>query len=157
MIGKVTAIQDDRKAVFVQLENPADFKMGEIVSITKAHKKRTPPQNRFYWAFITWCIHPRGGNLIEQGHFSKDALHSDIKEWFESTHKHDFDIGKKFSTTDFDTKQFSQFFDIVERELMNGFFEINTSPFHDDYEKYTGWSDYSKADFGEYLDEKLPF
>ena len=156
MIGKVTAIQDDRKAVFVQFDEPAKFKADETVNVSSKKKIRTSPQNRLYWAFLSWCIHKNGGDLISQGHFSTDALHSDIKSWFKEAHQHDFNIDRHFTTTELNTKEFSNFFEIVEKELMISFFGIDTSGFYRSYAKFDRWSEYNDPNFKEFMDEAVP-
>ena len=157
MLGKISVIQDDRKAVFIELFAPAKYRVGEIVSITKKKKARTRKQNNFYWCFLAWCIHPAGGNLQEQGHFSAEGLHEDVKAWFKDRHGKDFGIEGKFSTTTLDKDKFKQFFDRVNQELMVEFFDVDTSVFWREYEKYGTWVDYNSEDFGAYMDEQLPF
>jgi len=137
MIGKITVIQDDQKAVFVELIEPANFKMNDLVDIKKHKSKRSISQNRLYWAYLTWIISIDGGGLIEQGHFSPDALHEDIKAWVVSKYPHQFTTKKinKFTTTELDTKEFTEFINLIDRELMVSFFEIDTSKFWGDGEE----------------------
>jgi hypothetical protein len=132
MLGKILSIQDDHKAAFIEFD-ASKLKMGDMVNIKKARSVRSLQQNRLYWAFISWCISPKGGDLQSQGHFSKDGLHEDIKQWFKSTHQHDFDIDEMLSTATLNTKEFTQYFEIVKFELMAGFFGIDVSKF-DGYE-----------------------
>ncbi len=153
MIGRISIVQDDRKAVFVELEGPTKLKAGDSVKITKKQKARSLKQNAFYWAYLSWCIHPNGGSLCDQGHFSVDGLHEDIKAWFTDQHKHDFEIEGKFTTTELNTKGFSDYFEIVNKELMIEFFGIDTSGFFKDYEKFCQWGDES---FNDYMSEKVP-
>jgi hypothetical protein len=155
MIGQVTAIQEDKKAVFVQFDEKCKFKQNESVNVSSKRFKRTPPQNRLYWAYLTWIIHPFGGDLQSQGHFSVDALHENIKAWIEAAHSHDFPIDKKFSTAGLDKKNFGRFFDLVNYELMIEILGVDTSPFFKDYEKYTKWSEYNDPDFRAFMDEKV--
>ncbi len=159
MLGKVSVIQSDKKAVFIKFENPCKFKMGETVNVSNQKRKRTLKQNAFYWVFLTWLIHPYGGDLQSQGHFSVDALHEDIKAWITMTHKHDFDIRKRFSTAELDQKQFRKFFDLVNQELMVDILGVDTSGFWKEYEKYSRWVEYNSEDFQAYMDEQqaMPF
>jgi hypothetical protein len=157
MLGKISVVQDDKKAVFVELFAPGKFRIGEIVNISKKKKTRSLKQNNFYWCFLSWCIHPAGGNLQEQGHFSVEGLHEDVKAWFKDKHGKDFGIEGKFSTTALDKDKFKQFFDIVNQELMVEFFGVDTSAFWREYEKYGTWIDYNSEDFKDYMDEQLPF
>lgn len=158
MLGKVTVVQDDGKTVFVELFAPAKFRAGEVVNVTKKRKARTLKQNRMYWAYLTWCIHPNGGNLQELGHWSKDALHENIKAWMVENHKEDFNIDGKFSTAELGRKAFSQFFEILNQELMIEYFERDTSGFWREYEKYGAWAA-DDQDFQAWLDETqdVPF
>jgi hypothetical protein len=160
MLGRITVIQDDRLAVFVELEQPASFKVNDVVNISKKKKIRSLAQNSFYWCFLGWCIHRNGGALCDQGHWSSDGLHADIKAWFTDKHKHDFEIDKKFTTTILDKQKFSQYFEIVNKELMIEFFGIDTSGFFKAYEQFGRWVDYTDRDFKEFMDEQvgtLPF
>ena len=159
MLGRVTVVQDDKKAVCIVFDAPVKFKPDEQVNVTRKRKQRTLKQNRMYWAYLTWCIHPAGGNLQEMGHFSTDALHEDIKAWFKETHKEDFEIiDGKFSTAELDRQAFKRFFDIVNQELMVEFFEIDTSGYWRDYEKYGAWG-MADQDFRAWMDEEqeIPF
>lgn len=129
MLGRISVIQDDKLAVFVELTEPANFKIGQEVDIKKHKRKRSLNQNSLYWSWLTWCISREGGGLIDQGHFSTDALHQDIKAWIQSTHPHQFNVEAIFSTTNLNTKEFKEYLEIVDRELMVQFFEIDTSKF----------------------------
>jgi hypothetical protein len=111
------------------LESPVEFKQNDLVDVKKHRRNRSLNQNRLYWSFLTWCISQEGGGLIEQGHFSSDALHSDIKAWIQSEYPHQFDFKKIFSSAELNSKEFNDFMELVERELMNNFFGIDTSKF----------------------------
>lgn len=155
MLGKVSAIQDDSKAVFIQFDQKCKFKLNEPVNVSNQRFKRTLKQNSFYWAYLTWCIHPFGGDLQSQGHFSVDAFHEDVKAWIEASHSHDFPIDKKFSTAGLDKKDFARFFDLVNAELMVEILGVDTSPFFIEYEKYRRWAEYNEPDFRRFMDEKV--
>jgi hypothetical protein len=133
--------------------------MGETVNVTKKRKARTLKQNALYWCFLSWCIHPFGGDLQSSGHFSIDALHEDIKAWFKATHRHDFNINGRFSTADLNKKKFKEFFDLVNLELMIDILGVDTSGFWKEYEKYGTWTNYNDEDFRTFMDEKqvIPF
>jgi hypothetical protein len=34
MLGKITTVQEDHKAIFIELETTASFKMGQVVEVT---------------------------------------------------------------------------------------------------------------------------
>jgi hypothetical protein len=157
MLGRVTVIQDDKRAVFVELEEPAHFKINEEVVINKAKKVRTLPQNSLYWVYLTWIVDPNGGDLRSRGYFSVDALHLNIKGWIKETHPQQFKVDKKFTTTTLTRQEFSQFFDLVNQELFIEFFEIDTSPFWVDYERFGRWQQSNPGDMSDFLKERLPF
>jgi hypothetical protein len=52
MIGRVSVIQDDRKAVIVEVESPVSFKLGQQVEIKEHKKQRSLNQNRLYFGFL---------------------------------------------------------------------------------------------------------
>jgi hypothetical protein len=137
MLGKITVIQDDQKAVFVELTEPTKLKLGDEVDIKKHKRKRSLSQNRLYWSYLTWIISREGGGLIDQGHFSTDALHSDIKSWIVDKYPHQFTAKEinKFTTTELNTKEFNEYLGIVDRELMVQFFGIDTSKFWGEVEE----------------------
>ncbi len=156
MVGKVTALQDDAKAVFIQFDEKCKFKLNEPVNVSSKRFKRTLKQNSFYWSYLTWCLHPLGGDLESQGHFSVDAFHENVKAWIEAKHSHDFPMDKNFSTAGLDKKDFVRFFDLVNAELMIEKLGVDTSPFFKDYEKYSHWGEYNDPDFRRFMDEKVP-
>jgi len=156
MIGRVTVVQNDNKAVWVEFDQPCKFRMGDEVNVGKKRHIRTLQQNRLYWAFLTWLIHPAGGNLREQGHFSTNALHEDVKAWIESEHNHDFPIDTKFSTAELSTKQFNEFIDLVNQELFVEILGVDTSGFWREYERFSKWAEYNSDDMKAYMDE-IPF
>jgi hypothetical protein len=142
MLGKVTVIQSDNKAAFIEFQEPVKFKLNQLVEVKEHRKKRSLNQNALYWSWLTWCISPEGGDLIDQGFFSPDALHESIKAWIADKYPHQFTIKaiNKFTTTELNTKEFNEYLGIVDRELMVNFFGIDTSQF-----------------WGEAEDKSLPF
>ena len=95
---------------------------GEHVTV-KWGSERTLPQNAFYWLFLEWLIKDAG--LNEQGHFCSQALHDNLKAHF-----------KEESTSQMNKMEFSEYFEKVD-QFMQDFFEIDTSPFWEEYrEKY---------------------
>lgn len=81
-----------------------------------------------------------------------------MKAWIEASHSDDFPISKKFTTTELDKKEFGQFFDIINLELMVEILGVDTAGFWHEYEKYSKWAEYSGDNFRGYMDErKLQF
>ena len=155
MLGKI--IETGQDTIYIKLDDKSNFKLGEEVNVSRNKKKRTLKQNALYWAYLTWVIHPHGGDLESQGHFSVDALHENVKAWIEAKHSHDFPIDRKFSTAGLDKIEFGRFFDLVNAELMIEKLELDTSPFFADYEKYGRWIEYNDdPDFRQFMDEKIP-
>ena len=153
MLGQIRVVQDDQKAVFIEFDRPCNFKMSQVVNVSGRKQVRTLKQNAMYWAFLSWCINPFGGDLQSSGHFSVDALHENIKEWIVATHRHQFNIDSKFTTTELDKKQFAEFFDIVNLELMVEILERDTSEFWVEYDRFKEWAEYNEPDFRAYMEE----
>jgi hypothetical protein len=137
MLGKIIEAEENHIEFTIHLDQPGNFKLGQEVTINPAKKIRSLNQNRLYWAYLTWVISADGGRLIDQGHFSPDALHKNIKAWFIDKYPHQFNSKQitKFTTTELNTKEFNDYLDIVDRELMVKFFEIPTNRFWGERER----------------------
>ena len=112
-------------------------KKGEIVNV-KWGATRSLQQNALYWVFLTWCI--EYGGLKDQGHFSPEALHLDLKKYFLS--EKIFDKGKfkaieEATTTMLDKVLFGEYIDKVNMFMID-FFQCNTNEFWKEYEKNHG-------------------
>lgn len=129
MIGQIRAIGDDKKSVYIEFQEPVKFKLNQPVEVKDYRQQRTLQQNRLYWGFLQWCISREGGGLIDEGHFSVDGLHADIKAWIQSEYPNQFNFKELFSSAALNTKEFTEFIELVDRELMIKFFGIDTSPF----------------------------
>jgi hypothetical protein len=152
MTGKVITISEDKKLILVDLKEPAlKIKLDDSVEVHKTRTIRTLKQNAMYYVFLEYCIEK---GLKGHGHFSVDGLHEDVKAWMQDAHKLEFQKG--FSTADMGLAEFSRYFEIVDRELMNQFFGIDTSKFFQDYEDFKAWESVNPdGTFRKYLGARI--
>lgn len=106
-------------------------KVPKISTIVTVHwgRPRSLQQNALYWAFLNWCI--EHGGLKNEGHFSADALHLDLKAYFLAEKIYDkgqFRAIEEVTTTTMGRAEFSEYFTKVE-EFIKEFFEIDTAGF----------------------------
>jgi hypothetical protein len=157
MLGIVRAIQDDKRAIFIELESKADFKINEQVTVSKTKKIRSIPQNNTYWLFLTWLVDPKGGDLKSQGYFSIDALHLNVKGYIQEVHPNQFKtLDKKFSTTQLSRQEFNEFLELINQELFVEILGVDTSGFWKDLEKFSRWQEYHMGGMDDFLKEKAP-
>jgi hypothetical protein len=155
MIGTVAALSEDKTAAYIQFSKSCRLKLDDTVALKLEKDRRTNKQNNLYWAYLSWCIHPGGGNLRSQGRISTDALHEDIKAWMREEHAETFRIIKSddFSTADLNVPEFRDFLDLIESELIIGIFGIDTSGFWKCYEEYAEWKKYyPEGSFREFME-----
>jgi len=118
----------------IQLNN-RKLKEGDTITL-RWGEPRSEDQNSFYWAYLTWLIDE--GGMKDQGFFCPEALHESLKAHFLSEKildKGQFKAITTGSTTDLTKDEFRDYFDKIDL-FINGFFEIDTSAFHQEYQKY---------------------
>jgi hypothetical protein len=154
MLGKI--VETGQDTIYIKLVDKSSFKLGEEVTVSKAKKIRTPKQNALLWVFYEWVIDPFGGDLQSQGHFSKDALHDNVKEWIKMVHPQQFKAFKEFSTTTLTKREFGLFFDLIKQDLFVEILGVDISGFERDYERFSKWQEYHSGDMNDFLREKVP-
>ncbi|HDY86627.1 MAG TPA: hypothetical protein ENH82_00755 [bacterium] len=98
--------------------------------------KRSLAQNAFLWVFYSWLINEAG--LKEQGHFSPQALHDNLKAHFLSEKimsRGQFkaiEELEELTTTLMNKVEFSDYFTKVDT-FMQEFFGIDSKPFFDEH------------------------
>lgn len=124
-IGTIFKVEGNIIAVKTDSEK---WKVGDNVRLKKG-SVRSLEQNALYWVYLNWCI--KQGGLKDQGHFSPEALHLDLKSYFLSekifTHG-EFKAIEESTTTTLSKSEFADYMQTVD-DFLCSFFRIDTSPF----------------------------
>lgn len=131
--GKVRAFRiEDQKFIVTMELNEKTPRVGEIVNV-KWGSVRTMAQNALYWKYLDWLI--EHGGLKDQGHFSPEALHIDLKAHFLAEKifdKGQFKAIEEATTTTLTKSEFGEYFEKVDR-FVQDFFGVSTRDFWDEY------------------------
>ena len=132
--AKVLAVKNNMAKIEV-ISDSFKFKLGEVIEIRRG-SQRTLSQNAFYWAFLNWLINDAG--MRDEGWFSPQALHDNMKEYFLATKIYDkgsFKAIDIYSSTSLNKSEFGVYMENVNN-FVQEFFKINTAPFFETHEKY---------------------
>lgn len=124
----------DGKLLCLLHVNEKNPRVGEWVTL-KWGSTRSLSQNSLYWLFLNWLI--EHGGLKDQGHFSADALHLDLKQYFlseKTMSKGEFKAIEEATTTMLTKSEFGEYMDKVN-EFVFSFFGIDTSAFWEEYKQ----------------------
>lgn len=118
-------------SVTLQQLEAIGIKPGQQVVISRWYPVVSNKQKALFFCYLTFCI---DHGLRNKGHFSTDGLYQDIKAWARDTYPADFRAGVRLSRMN--NERFDLFIKLVDTELMQGFFEIDTSEFWADYQDW---------------------
>lgn len=133
--GKVLKTKMEGGGLFAILQFNGKLPPKDTHVTVKWGSTRTLSQNSLYWVYLNWLINEAG--LKDQGHFSVEALHIDLKTHILS--EKIFDKGKfkaieEASTADLTKSEFGEYFEKVD-QVVRETFDVDTTPFWEQYEQ----------------------
>ena len=132
--AKVLGIKGNLAKIEIISDN-FKLQLDEVIEIRKG-SQRTLSQNAFYWVFLNWLINDAG--MRDEGWFSPEALHENMKAYFLTTKIYDkgsFKTINIYSSTSLNKSEFGVYMENVNN-FVQEFFKINTAPFFETHEKY---------------------
>jgi len=131
--GKVLNTTIDQGAMIAQIQlNGKLPHKGEHV-VVKWGSNRNLQQNSLYWVFLNWVLND--ANLKDQGHFSVEALHLNLKTFILAEKIFDkgrFKAIEEASTATLSKSDFGEYLTRVD-EVVQEIFKIDTSSFWQTY------------------------